>query len=143
MDPVLIVLSHRGVLPSGHPALLRARGVVVVTSALGRARKPRLRAPVVDMVFGPQTYHRLPELIDRVRAGERPAATDGPAPARTKVVETEFPLDDKFDHLAAPTETAVRSRGVRVTDRSRLWRAVGRRLLRQPWLFLVPPRSGG
>ncbi len=70
------------------------------------------RAPVVDMVFGPQTYHRLPELIERVRAGERPAATHGPAPARPKVVETEFPLDDKFDHLAAPTETAVRSRGV-------------------------------
>ncbi|WP_026781862.1 tRNA (N6-isopentenyl adenosine(37)-C2)-methylthiotransferase MiaB [Pleomorphomonas koreensis] len=70
------------------------------------------RAPVVDMVFGPQTYHRLPELIDRVRAGERPAATEGQAPARPKVVETEFPLDDKFDHLAAPTETAVRSRGV-------------------------------
>jgi tRNA-2-methylthio-N6-dimethylallyladenosine synthase len=70
------------------------------------------RAPVVDMVFGPQTYHRLPELIDRVRAGERPAATEGQAPARPKVVETEFPLDDKFDHLAAPTEKAVRSRGV-------------------------------
>ncbi len=38
---------------------------------------------------------------------------------------------------------AVRSRGVRVTDRARLWRAVGRRMLRQPMSFLVPPRSGG
>jgi site-specific recombinase len=36
---------------------------------------------------------------------------------------------------------AVRSRGVRVTDRSRLWRAIGRRAWRQPMSFLVPPRS--
>lgn len=38
---------------------------------------------------------------------------------------------------------AVRSRGVRVTDRARLWRAVLRRLLRQPGSFLLPPRSQG
>ena len=38
---------------------------------------------------------------------------------------------------------AARSRGVRVTDRARLWRAIGRRVLRQPMSFLVPPRSGG
>ena len=38
---------------------------------------------------------------------------------------------------------AVRSRGVRVTDRARLWRAVLRRLWRQPGSFLLPPRSGG
>lgn len=38
---------------------------------------------------------------------------------------------------------AVRSRGVRVTDRARLWRAVLRRLLRQPGSFLLPPRSLG
>ena len=46
------------------------------------------RAPAVDLVFGPQNYHRLPELLAR-------AARDG------KVVDTEFPADDKFDHLAA------------------------------------------
>lgn len=38
---------------------------------------------------------------------------------------------------------AVRARGVRVTDRARLWRAVLRRLLRQPGSFLLPPRSVG
>ena len=38
---------------------------------------------------------------------------------------------------------AARSRGVRVTDRARLWRAIGRRLLRQPGSFLVPPKSAG
>jgi len=38
---------------------------------------------------------------------------------------------------------AVRSRGVRVTDRARLWRAIGRRVLRHPMSFLLPPRSAG
>src|SRR5215472_13098573 len=57
------------------------------------------RAPAVDLVFGPQSYHRLPELLDR-------AERDG------KAVDTEFPLDDKFDHLAPPSMQAVRSRGV-------------------------------
>ena len=46
------------------------------------------RAPMVDLVVGPQSYHTLPKLLDRVKAGE-------------KVVETEFPAEDKFDHLPA------------------------------------------
>ncbi len=44
------------------------------------------RAPVVDLVVGPQSYHRLPAMEARVRAGER-------------ALETEFPAEDKFDHL--------------------------------------------
>ncbi len=44
------------------------------------------RAPVVDLVVGPQAYHRLPALLDRVADGARP-------------VETDFPAEDKFDHL--------------------------------------------
>ena len=44
------------------------------------------RAPVVDLVVGPQAYHRLPAMLARREAGERP-------------VETEFPAEDKFDHL--------------------------------------------
>jgi tRNA-2-methylthio-N6-dimethylallyladenosine synthase len=66
------------------------------------------RASVVDMVFGPQTYHRLPELIDRVKRGERPSAPG----VNTAVVDTDFPAEDKFDHLAAPTPERTRSRGV-------------------------------
>jgi tRNA-2-methylthio-N6-dimethylallyladenosine synthase len=46
------------------------------------------RAPVVDFVVGPQAYHRLPRLLARREAGERP-------------VETDFPEEDKFDHLAS------------------------------------------
>jgi len=44
------------------------------------------RQPLVDLVVGPQSYHRLPELEHQVRAGE-------------KVLDTEFPVEDKFDHL--------------------------------------------
>jgi tRNA-2-methylthio-N6-dimethylallyladenosine synthase len=51
------------------------------------------RAPYVDIVLGPQTYHRLPEMVART------------ARAGGAVVETDFPLEDKFDFLpeaAAP-----------------------------------------
>jgi tRNA-2-methylthio-N6-dimethylallyladenosine synthase len=57
------------------------------------------RAPAIDLVVGPQSYHRLPDLIAR-------AERDGHA------VDTEFPADDKFDHLAAPSIAATRARGV-------------------------------
>lgn len=42
--------------------------------------------------------------------------------------------------FAFALRVAIRSRGVRVKDRSRLWRAMGRRLLRKPWTFLWPPK---
>lgn len=41
------------------------------------------RAPVVDLVVGPQAYHRLPQMVE----------------AGTRVVDTEFPVEDKFAHL--------------------------------------------
>ena len=44
------------------------------------------RQPMVDLVVGPQTYHRLPEMVARAGQGE-------------KVVDTEFPAEDKFDAL--------------------------------------------
>ncbi len=56
------------------------------------------RQRAVDIVVGPQSYHRLPELVRQ--------ATRGP------VIDTEFPAEDKFDHLVAPTEDKVRQRGV-------------------------------
>jgi tRNA-2-methylthio-N6-dimethylallyladenosine synthase len=57
------------------------------------------RAPAVDLVVGSQNYHRLPDLVARAARGG-------------KVVDTEFPLDDKFEHLAAPSLDATRARGV-------------------------------
>ncbi len=53
------------------------------------------RAPHVDLVFGPQTYHRLPELLAQVH---RARAGGGNAPGRG-VLDTEFPVESKFDHL--------------------------------------------
>lgn len=49
------------------------------------------RAPYVDMIFGPQTYHRLPEMVAR-------------ASRQTKtVLDTDFPIESKFDHLPDST----------------------------------------
>jgi tRNA-2-methylthio-N6-dimethylallyladenosine synthase len=53
------------------------------------------RAPFVDLVVGPQTYHRLPELLHRrARGGQG-------------VVDTDFPLESKFDLLPQPTGPAA------------------------------------
>jgi len=57
------------------------------------------RASAVDLVVGSQNYHLLPGLIARAQAGE-------------KIVDTEFPVDDKFDALAAPRPDAIARRGV-------------------------------
>jgi tRNA-2-methylthio-N6-dimethylallyladenosine synthase len=48
------------------------------------------RAPFVDVVFGPQTLHRLPELIGAVRAGKQ------------RVVDVSFPAIEKFDEIPQP-----------------------------------------
>jgi tRNA-2-methylthio-N6-dimethylallyladenosine synthase len=52
------------------------------------------RAPFVDVVFGPQTLHRLPELIGSVRAGS------------PRVVDVSFPEIEKFDAIPAPAASA-------------------------------------
>ncbi len=53
------------------------------------------RAPWVDIVFGPQTYHRLPEFLKNKNMN-----------SKLKIVDTEFPLDNKFDYL--PEEFEIR-----------------------------------
>jgi tRNA-2-methylthio-N6-dimethylallyladenosine synthase len=77
------------------------RLIVAVAGCVAQAEGEEIvrRAPVVDLVFGPQSYHRLPDLIAR-------AARDG------RVVETEFPVEDKFDFLPAPSQAVTRKRGV-------------------------------
>ena len=57
------------------------------------------RQKAVDLVVGPQSYHRLPEMLKRV---------DGLTP----VIDTDFPIEDKFDHLQPPTAAKIRTRGV-------------------------------
>jgi tRNA-2-methylthio-N6-dimethylallyladenosine synthase len=51
------------------------------------------RAPFVDLVFGPQTLHRLPEMIDSVRETGKPA------------IDISFPEVEKFDNLPAAGKT--------------------------------------
>jgi len=74
------------------------RVTVAVAGCVAQAEGAEImrRAGAVDLVVGPQSYHRLPELLAR---GER-------------IVETEFPLEDKFTHLPPPTRAATRARGV-------------------------------
>ena len=50
-----------------------------------------VRAPFVDIVFGPQTLHKLPEMLDRARALEQ-----------RPVIDVSFPFIDKFDSLPPP-----------------------------------------
>jgi tRNA-2-methylthio-N6-dimethylallyladenosine synthase len=58
------------------------------------------RAPHVDMIFGPQTLHRLPDMIDATNA----AAKDN---NHISVVDITFPEIEKFDHLPAPKSDGV------------------------------------
>ncbi len=66
------------------------RMLIAVAGCVAQAEGEEIiaRAPQVDLVFGPQTYHRLPEMVARTTraAGE-------------KVVDTAFPVEDKFDSL--------------------------------------------
>ena len=55
------------------------------------------RAPFVDLVFGPQTLHRLPEMITELRRTGR------------SVVDVSFPEIEKFDHLPAPRAEGSRA----------------------------------
>jgi tRNA-2-methylthio-N6-dimethylallyladenosine synthase len=74
------------------------RMLVAVAGCVAQAEGAEIirRAPFVDMVFGPQTYHRLPELVAK-------AAREGGG-----VLDTSFPTETKFDHLpAARTASGV------------------------------------
>lgn len=63
--------------------------VIAVGGCVAQAEGEEIlrRAPYVDMVFGPQTYHRLPLMLRSLESGAK------------AVVDTEFPADDKFDQL--------------------------------------------
>jgi tRNA-2-methylthio-N6-dimethylallyladenosine synthase len=71
------------------------RMMVAVAGCVAQAEGAELmaRAPIVDMVVGPQAYHRLPEMVAKV---EREAG---------RQIDTDFPVEPKFDFLPAPTAT--------------------------------------
>jgi tRNA-2-methylthio-N6-dimethylallyladenosine synthase len=62
------------------------------------------RAPVVDLVVGPQTYHKLPELIAQAHR------------ARGEALDTEFEVEDKFDRLAGERQVEGYSAFVTVQE---------------------------
>ena len=67
--------------------------IVAVAGCVAQAEGAEImrRAPIVDMVFGPQAYHRLPEMIARAERGR----ADNPR----GILDTDFPVEDKFDHM--------------------------------------------
>ena len=69
--------------------------LVAVAGCVAQAEGAEImaRQPAVDLVVGPQSYHRLPEMIARIARGAG------------QVLETDFPAEDKFDHL--PEEQAA------------------------------------
>ena len=73
-----------------------------VTGCVAQAEGAEIlrRMPLVDLVVGPQSYHRLPQMEAEVALGKR-------------AIDTDFPLEDKFDHL--PKRTALRGPSAFVT----------------------------
>src|SRR5690349_10638053 len=81
-----------------------ARGQEMVIGVAGcvaqaEGREIIRRQSAVDLVIGPQTYHRLPEALRKARSGQ-------------KVVETEYAIEDKFEHLPKPRRAEIVGRGV-------------------------------
>ena len=71
--------------------------LIAVAGCVAQAEGPEIqrRAPYVSMVFGPQTYHQLPEMIAKIARGAG------------QVLNTDFPTENKFDNL--PAETVARN----------------------------------
>lgn len=86
------VYSELGRLKNLRAARGNSEMIIAVAGCVAQAEGEEIlrRAPYVDMVFGPQTYHRLPEMVAQ---GHR---------SRGAVLDTEFPVESKFDHLPAP-----------------------------------------
>ena len=66
------------------------RMIVAVGGCVAQAQGEEIleRAPFVDVVFGPQAYHRLPEMVARADCA-----------AGAQILDTSFPAESKFDHL--------------------------------------------
>jgi tRNA-2-methylthio-N6-dimethylallyladenosine synthase len=85
---------------------LKAKGVQIAVGGCVASQEGAAiieRAPFVDVVFGPQTLHRLPELLDRRRSAARPQ------------VDISFPEIEKFDHLP-PAKVEGRSAFVSIME---------------------------
>jgi tRNA-2-methylthio-N6-dimethylallyladenosine synthase len=86
-DKVYSLLGEWRELKKQRPHLLIGVGGCVASQEGSGITK---RAPYVDLVFGPQTLHRLPDMLDELRRTGR------------AVVDVSFPEIEKFDNLPAP-----------------------------------------
>jgi tRNA-2-methylthio-N6-dimethylallyladenosine synthase len=86
-EKVFSLLGRWRELKEQNPKLIIGVGGCVASQEGAELLK---RAPFVDVVFGPQTLHRLPELIGSVRAGT------------PRVVDVSFPEIEKFDQIPQP-----------------------------------------
>jgi tRNA-2-methylthio-N6-dimethylallyladenosine synthase len=90
-DKVFSLLGRWRALKEENPNLIIGVGGCVASQEGAAILK---RAPFVDIVFGPQTLHRLPELVAQVRSG------------KARVVDVSFPEIEKFDKIPQPTSSA-------------------------------------
>jgi tRNA-2-methylthio-N6-dimethylallyladenosine synthase len=91
-EKVFSDLGRARALKQRNPALLIGVGGCVASQEGDAIIK---RAPYVDVVFGPQTLHRLPQLIAARRASGKPQ------------VDISFPEIEKFDHVPAPVLSSI------------------------------------
>jgi len=72
------------------------------------------RVPGVDLVVGPQSYHHLPELVEKAAGRQRnlTARETAERAARDGRVATDFALAEKFARLPLPSREAIRARGL-------------------------------
>jgi tRNA-2-methylthio-N6-dimethylallyladenosine synthase len=77
------------------------RLTVAVAGCVAQAEGEEIvrRVPAVDLVVGSQNYHRLPEMLSRAARGER-------------VVDIEFPTEDRFELMPPAAREVIRARGV-------------------------------
>ncbi len=90
-EKVFSLLGRWRALKEENPNLIIGVGGCVASQEGAAILK---RAPFVDIVFGPQTLHRLPELVAHVRSG------------KSRVVDVSFPEIEKFDKIPQPTSSA-------------------------------------
>jgi tRNA-2-methylthio-N6-dimethylallyladenosine synthase len=86
-DKVYSLLGHWRLLKAARPEVIIGVGGCVASQ---EGEAITARAPFVDLVFGPQTIHRLPQMLAGLRATGRAQ------------VDVSFPEIEKFDHLPAP-----------------------------------------
>lgn len=68
--------------------------------AQAEGREIMRQAPYVSMVFGPQNYHQLPEMIAQLKREQDKGKKKGRG-----IVSTSFPVEDKFDYLPVPEKS--------------------------------------